>query len=137
MPRKFKKIYVLLVGGLLVPFSIAHAQLEFDPASNYNPGGDITTINRVTFLSAGEDPLSISLNLINLSLTFLGTISLLLMLYAGILWFRAGADEEKVTKAKQIIIGSVIGIAITLTSYGIAQLLFYFLYESASGNYGG
>lgn len=129
MPRKLRKIYIVLICGLLMPLSNAHAELEFDPAENSTPGTDLTSITRVTFLSGGQDPLSIALNLINLSLSFLGTISLVLMLYAGILWFRAGSNEDDITKAKQVIIGSVIGLMITMGSYAISLLVYNLLYE--------
>lgn len=82
------------------------------------------TLESITFLSGGSDPVSIVINIINLSLSFLGLLSLLMILYAGVTWFMAGDNEEEITKAKDIIKGAVIGLVITMSAMGIAQLVF-------------
>lgn len=82
------------------------------------------TLESITFLSGGSDPASIVINIINLALSFLGLLSLLMILYAGVTWFRAGENEEEVTKAKDIIKGAVVGFIITISAMGIAQLIF-------------
>ncbi|MDP3971072.1 MAG: pilin [bacterium] len=103
--------------------------LQFDPADNTKvkeggPDVALTTVNRLTFLSGGNDPLSISLNIINVSLTFLGTLSMIMILYGGVVWFTSGDNEEKLGKAKQIIIGAIIGLVLTLGAYSISTLVF-------------
>ncbi len=53
----------------------------------------------------------------------LGSIFLLLMAYAGIMWMTAGGNEERISKAKNIIKGSVLGFLIILLSYSITVFI--------------
>ncbi|EKD78660.1 MAG: hypothetical protein ACD_41C00303G0008 [uncultured bacterium] len=104
--------------------------VDFDIGENIlgNPenGGSVSTgtVESLTFLSGSADPLAIVVNIINIALSFLGVISFILMAYAGFKWFTARDNEEEVTKAKDILKGTVIGLAISLTALGIAQLIF-------------
>lgn len=104
--------------------------VQFDIGNNVigNPDrGDTLstgTIESVTFLSGGADPVSIAFNVINVALSFLGLLCVIFVLYAGYKWFTARENEEEVKKAKDILKGAVIGIAIVLMSLGLAQLLF-------------
>lgn len=104
--------------------------VDFDVGDNVlgNPenGGTVSsgTVESLTFLSGSADPLTIAVNIINVSLSFLGVISFILMAYAGFKWFTARDNEEEVTKAKDILKGTVIGLAISLSALGIAQLIF-------------
>lgn len=52
-------------------------------------------------------------------LALVGTVFLVLTIYAGILWMTAQGEEEKVTKAKDIIKASVIGLVIIMSAYAI------------------
>ena len=56
---------------------------------------------------------------INAALALTGVIVLIFMVYAGYAWMTAGGDSDKVTKAKETISRSVIGLAIVLFSYAI------------------
>lgn len=56
--------------------------------------------------------------------TTLGSVALLfflMMLYGGILWFSAGGNDEKVTKARTIMGQAVVGFIITLTAFIITR----------------
>jgi len=57
--------------------------------------------------------------IINTALAITGVIVLVFMVYAGYTWMTAGGDSDKVTKAKETISRSVIGLAIVLFSYAI------------------
>jgi len=52
-------------------------------------------------------------------LALVGTIFLILTIYAGILWMTAQGEEEKVTKAKEIIKASIIGLVVIMSAYAI------------------
>lgn len=56
-------------------------------------------------------------------LSLLGTIFLILMVYAGILWMTAQGAEEKVTKAKDIIKAAIIGLIVVLSAYAITSFV--------------
>lgn len=106
----------------------ATAVLEFDPAKNTIGSGSKPvsngSIETLTFLSGTKDPVTIAIRLINGQLSILGLASLILMLYAGIVWFKASDNEEEVSRAKEIIQGGLTGLMITLLAFGLAQLLF-------------
>jgi type IV secretion system pilin len=56
-------------------------------------------------------------------LGFVGTLFLILMVYAGFLWMTARGDSKKVDQAKQLITGAVIGVVIIAASYAITDLV--------------
>ncbi len=53
----------------------------------------------------------------------LGTILLVIILYAGFLWMTAGGDDDKITQAKTWIKNGVIGLIIILCSYAITYFV--------------
>lgn len=50
----------------------------------------------------------------------LGLLFFVLATYAGITWFIARGEDEKITKAKQTLIAAVIGLAIATGAYAIS-----------------
>lgn len=56
-----------------------------------------------------------------------GSILLLLYVYAGILWMTASGNAENITKAKHILTWSTLSIVVIFSSYFLVQLLFGFL----------
>lgn len=115
--------------------------INFDPSQNSvgvpGSGQPLTdssgSIKALTYLSGADDPATVAIRLINLTLSFLGAISLIFMLYAGYVWFTARDNEEEAKRAKQIIVGAVTGLVITMSAYGIATLVYY-LAASAAGD---
>ena len=59
---------------------------------------------------------------INNLLVFLGIVFFLLIIYGGFLWMTSAGNENKVDKAKKILIASIIGLAIILLGQVIAFL---------------
>ena len=88
--------------------------IEFDPGEN---------ILRNTGLGQ-EMPIDLITNIINWALGLLGLLALILLIYGGFIWMLAAGEEEKITKAQDIIKGAVIGLVIILASYGIASYVF-------------
>ena len=56
-------------------------------------------------------------------LGMLGTVFLVLTIYAGVLWMTASGEEAKIEKAKEIITAAVIGLAIVLSAYTITYFV--------------
>jgi len=54
-------------------------------------------------------------------LGIVGSLALLMFIYGGLMFIISSGNSEKVTKAKEIIIGAVIGLVIVFTSYMIIQ----------------
>ncbi len=61
---------------------------------------------------------------INILLAFIGSISLVLYIYAGILWMTASGSSERVDMAKKILVWTTLGVVVMLSSYMLAGFLF-------------
>lgn len=61
--------------------------------------------------------------IINAALGLLGVIFLILLIYAGFMYMTAGGDESKTETARHTITRAVIGLAIVLASYAIANFV--------------
>lgn len=57
------------------------------------------------------------------ALSLVGTVFLILTVYAGILWMTARGDDAQVEKSTKIIRASVIGLFITLSAYAITYYI--------------
>ncbi len=70
----------------------------------------------LTFLDAR----AYAMQLVRGALGFVGLIFIALLVYAGFLWMTASGSEEKIEKAKGILVQSTIAVAVIMMSYGIA-----------------
>ncbi|OGH58702.1 MAG: hypothetical protein A2725_03330 [Candidatus Magasanikbacteria bacterium RIFCSPHIGHO2_01_FULL_33_34] len=69
-------------------------------------------------------------SIIQTVLGFLGIGTMVLMLYAGFLWMTSMGNDEKVNKAKKIIWGASIGLAIIMSSYAITSFVLKSLFQA-------
>ena len=85
-------------------------------------------------LELGTQELRTSImQVINVILSFLGIIALIIILWGGFMWMTAGGNEEKVTKARQMLVAGVVGLAIVLAAYAIANFVVNSLYGATGG----
>lgn len=68
-----------------------------------------------------NDFINMAVKFSNLLLGVTGSLALLFFVYGGIMFLISGGNKEKVEKAKQILIGAVIGIILIFTSYTIIK----------------
>ncbi|MDD5071271.1 MAG: pilin [Patescibacteria group bacterium] len=68
-----------------------------------------------------NDFVKIGINATQWILGIVGSLALLMFVYGGLMMIISSGSSEKVTKAKEIIIGAVIGLVIVFTSYMIIQ----------------
>lgn len=61
--------------------------------------------------------------IVRVLLSLVGTIFLLLTIYAGILWMTAQGNEDKIEKAKGIVQAAVIGLLITMSAYAVTAFV--------------
>ncbi len=116
----------LLIGGALWFF--AGDAL----AQNLNTGLEFAT---ETGLS-NQDPRIAIARIVRIILGFLGIIAIGIMIYAGFVWMTAQGEEEKINKAKKIMLSGGIGLVIILASFGIASFIMSRL-SGATGGLGG
>lgn len=91
----------------------------------------------ISFLPSGVSTTDIALgtksaplvvvSIINWSLGLLGLIAVTLILYAGFRWMTASGNEDNIEKAKEILLAAIVGLALILAAFGIAQYVFIVL----------
>ncbi len=69
-------------------------------------------------------PAALIRRVINLLMAFIGSITLVLYVFAGILWMTASGSSERIDKAKQILVWTTLGITVMLFSYILVNFLF-------------
>lgn len=79
--------------------------------------------------AAPQDPRVAVGAIIRTALSVIGMVFLVLTIYAGAIWMLAGGNEEQITKAKNIIKASAIGLVIIFAAYSIT----YFVTRVAVG----
>lgn len=83
------------------------------------------------------DPQDLVGTVLNAALTLVGLIFLVLMVYAGYLWLTARGEEEPITKAKKIIVSSIIGFVLVASAYSITVFIGKRLETGGGGGGGG
>ncbi len=71
-------------------------------------------------------------SIINVALSLLGIVAVVIILAGGFMWMTAAGNEEKLEKAKQLIFGGIIGLAIILSAYAIARFVISSLVEATT-----
>lgn len=72
-----------------------------------------------------QDPRTSASLIIRSLLGLIGTVMLVLIIYAGFLYMTAAGNEDRIDKAKKIITSAVIGLVIVLLAYSITYFLTY------------
>lgn len=123
-----KKPYVqwlyLIVGylALATPAMSAATSLSLTPFKDSKTYGNLADTGL-----GNTDPVIVSAQIINVFLRLLGTVTIILMIYAGWIWLWARGNEEDIKRAKDIMRGAIIGLLVVLGSFGIMQYVFYYL----------
>ena len=109
----FKKIKVLFfsVASFFLLFRSASAN-PIVPMNHYDDGN--YELN---------DLVQVGVNVSVLILGIVGSLALVMFIYGGVTMLISAGNSEKVTKAKNIIIASVIGLVIVFFSYAIIRLV--------------
>lgn len=62
-------------------------------------------------------------NIIRIILGFLGIITIIIILYGGLIWMTSFGNEDKIDQAKKLIGSGVVGLLLVLASYAIASFV--------------
>jgi len=127
MTKKVKLIILFL--GFLGIMMVAN----FVWAADFGVTNVNTGLNGVL---TSTDPRILIGRIIQIALGFLGVIAVVIVMYAGSLWMTSDGDEEKITKAKNILKNAVIGLAIVLSAWGITTFILTRLAGAINGNNG-
>ncbi len=103
-------VLTLLGAGLLVAPALA---ANIDLGVNYG-----------TYTGLGtKDVRATIASIIQVALGLLGIVAVVIILIGGFEWMTAGGQEEKTKEAKNRIFAGVIGLAIILSAYAIANFV--------------
>lgn len=121
--KTFLTLFILIIVLIIPYFVFAQAPLDAvksvaDEGSGYKTDGD--AIDLPTYLGA----------IVSVFMGLLGVIFIILIIYGGFNWMRAGGNESKVELAINTIKRAVIGLLIVVGSYAIAQFIFSKLLSS-------
>lgn len=83
-----------------------------------------------------RDPRVFVGEIIKVLLTFTGTIFVCYTVYGGFLIMTAAGNDDRITKARSIITQGTIGVAITLSAYSIAFLVYRFMLQAQQNPFG-
>ena len=79
------------------------------------------------------DPRETAARIINYLLGLVGTLFVVLIVYAGYLWMTAGGEEQQIEKAKSYLKNGIIGLVIVLAAVAITLFVTKYLIR-ATGN---
>jgi hypothetical protein len=109
--KKITSIVLFNLFVFLLTVNITFAQVSIPATMGASFG--LGTINLYSTL----------INIVNVMLSFLGVISLMVILLGGFKWMVSGGNEEKVANARQSIVAGIIGLAIMLSSFSVVQFV--------------
>jgi len=122
------KKYILTITLIILMFAITTPAL----ASLIDTMRDVVDDSGIDLRGGDPDnPELIIAGVIAYALSFMGVIFFVLIVMGGWLWMTAAGNEEKVTKAKKIIVSATIGLTIILLAYLITARVVFIL-ESAT-----
>jgi len=102
------------------------SNIEFSSGTNPNVHIDIEAQRELDGLVAGDLRSELIPELIQTLLKLMGTFALLLFIYAGGILVLRDGDDEKVTKAKEILIYAIVGAVVSLLAYLIIEAVIQF-----------
>ena len=111
----FKKIAIMISLSLLIAFPLfVFAQ----PTTNEG----LSNFANETSLG-NADLTSVIGRVVKIAISFLGLIAVLIILGAGFMWMTSGGNEEKIKKAKKLMVAGIVGLIIVILSYSIASFV--------------
>ncbi len=80
-----------------------------------NPLGDI------------DSPNALIGKVINSIIGVVGSIALLMFIYGGFVWMLSGGNPNKIKQGREIIVWSILGLAVILFSYALVRMTINFV----------
>lgn len=118
-----KKIFFLLIILLLL---ISHTSFVLAQGAIEDTGGIENNVDsfRTSAGFADVEITEIVSSVITAFLGLLGIIFVILIIYGGFMWMTAAGSEEKVSKAKNLLLRAIIGLIIIVAAYVITYFVF-------------
>jgi len=108
---------------LALALSLTSVALAQAPGSSIVPNGiSQDVLGSVGPVTNTESLVGIIMGLVNWVAWFVGLLAVLSGLYAGILFITAGGNAETVTKARNILLYAIVGIAVAILSFSLVAI---------------
>lgn len=129
MLNMIKKISIflfltVLVFNFLVPAQVSALDLGMEYAENL----DLP-------VAEDDDVRDMAVTIIKYLITFLGIIAVAIILYGGFVWMTAAGNDDRVGKAKSIIIAGVIGLVIVIAAFAIVTFVINMANDALDGEF--
>lgn len=118
MPKKY---FYLLAGLILLAGSFFITGLSLAQGEDIGRQLGAAAGKSGANLGAPMDPRLVVAFIIRALLGVVGTVLVVLNIYAGFLWMTAGGNEDQVTSAKTTIRNATIGLIVVLSAYSITR----------------
>lgn len=117
-----KKIILSLALGLLIlpiflPMAVSAENGE-GPWNEY-----MVNFREETPLVDRDDLVALIFDAIRYVLAFLGVVAVVVIIIGGFMWMTAAGNDEKVGKAKKVIVQGIIGLIIVMFAFAIATFV--------------
>lgn len=116
--NKLKLIVVGIVATLALVFAtvpVAQAQYNLDKGISDSKGDRVA--------EKVDDPQQLVKGIVNGILYFVGILSVIMLIWGGILYTTSSGDSNKVTTAKNTIMYAVIGLVVAIFAYAIVNFV--------------
>ncbi|HNV12969.1 MAG TPA: pilin [bacterium] len=116
----FRKIIIVSFSFLILffsSFSVSLAQTTQDNVSQP------TTVKLSNPLGAGATAQSVIGNVIDKVLGVVGALALIMFIYGGITWMTAMGNEQQISKGKDILMWSALGLVVIFSSYALVKFV--------------
>jgi hypothetical protein len=109
------------MGKILAASVLLFSALTLAASAQIPPDYGIKATASAAGLPTGQPSISaVTAGIINTLLSVVGALAVVLIIYAGFLWMTSAGNEEKISTAKKILAGSVVGLLIIFSAYTIA-----------------
>jgi hypothetical protein len=125
-------ITLLLALSIIFIFNVNLSLADVDDAESVITDCTGTNCDSVSLTNPlggeGDDAPSVNSiigRVINAILGVIGSLALLMFVYGGITWMTSSGSPEKIKKGRDIIVWSVIGLAVIFFSYALVNLVIF------------
>lgn len=120
-----KKIYTFLFSLLVFSVLSINPVLAQDKSFGLNKTvQSVDVFKSQNEVSYNEDFITGRIgDIIGMVLSFVGVIFLIIIIYSGIMWMTAMGNDQKVEKAKTMVINATIGLIIVFSAYAITNFV--------------
>ncbi|OGH64542.1 MAG: hypothetical protein A3J66_01610 [Candidatus Magasanikbacteria bacterium RIFCSPHIGHO2_02_FULL_47_14] len=102
-------------------FEQTQKQLNSEFQQTFNaPFPDVASLNR---LGASSTPQEVIGRAIGIVMQIMGTIALVVLVYAGVTWMTAGGNADKERKALETMFWGGLGVIVILSGYAIVKFI--------------